>query len=79
MCFGGGGGAPVMPAVVRETPIVDAAKATDEAAQKSATDKLSTSRRRRALSLLATGGAGDTAQPLTGAPVASAGKPTLGA
>lgn len=66
------------PTVVRESPAADAAKAAADAEAKASADKLDTRRRRKALSLLATGGQGDTSAPVTGMPSASAGKPTLG-
>lgn len=78
--FASGGAAPTPAApVVREDPKAAAAVQADTAAQTAQADKLATSRRRRAVSLLATGGSGDLANPVTGAPVATAGKPTLGA
>lgn len=77
MCFKeifGGGGSP--PTVVRESPIADQAKIDAEAAAKASQEKLQRRRRLRASSLLATGGAGDTAVTASGTPAA---KPTLGA
>lgn len=78
MCglFGGGGSTPT---IVRETPEADAAKAAADATAKAGMDKLETKRRRKAASLLATGGQGDTTAPATGMPSAAASKPTLGA
>jgi hypothetical protein len=67
------------PVVVASNPAADAKAAEAKAAQTAAADKLATNRRRRAASLLATGGAGDPTQPMTAAPAATAGKPTLGA
>jgi hypothetical protein len=66
------------PAVVRESPKADAVAAETDAAQKAATTKLATQRRRRGLSLLASGSGGDTSSPMTATP-AAVGKPTLGA
>lgn len=66
------------PAVV--TAAESSAESVDAAAKaKASADLLNTKRRRRAASLLATGGQGDNTQPLTATPAASAGKQTLGA
>lgn len=79
MCFGSS--QPMMPApvVVRENPAAEQAR-IEAAAASTAAQKTNARRQRvRANSLLAQGGAGDTSSPLTGQPMAVAGKATLGA
>ena len=72
----GGGDKP--PPVVQSSPVADQGKADSEASGKSAQAKTQRRRMARASSLLATGGTGDMASPVTGLPSAQS-KPTLGA
>jgi hypothetical protein len=67
------------PQVVQSSPLADQAKIDAAASAKAAQDKTQLRRRLRASSLLATGGQGDTLDPVTGQPSAIAGKSTLGA
>ena len=71
-----GGGGSETPTVIRESPVADQAKIETDAAAKAGQDRTVRRRRLRASSLLATGGQGDTATPVTGSATA---KPTLGA
>lgn len=64
--FGSDSAPAATPEPVREDPKAAADKATADAAQKTQTEKLA--KRRRAVSLLATGGEGDTSQPTIGVP-----------
>ncbi len=64
------------PTVVRESPLADQAKLDAAAAAKAAAENTARKRRLRASSLLATGGAGDATNVVTGQTMA---KPTLGA
>jgi hypothetical protein len=73
VCFGGGGGTP---AVVQPTPIADDSKARDKAGQ----DAIAARKRRKQLSLIASGAQGDaTGNGLGSTPTLTAGKTTLGA
>lgn len=60
-------------------PLKDMENASASAAAAGISDRIKRRRALRAQSLLATGGPGDTSNPVTGAPSATAGKATLGA
>lgn len=61
-----------------ESPEAAAARAADKANQDAVKSRLSTQRRRRALSLLAAGAEGDAKAPSTSRPAAGGGKQQLG-
>lgn len=66
------------PQVVRESPAADAAAADADARAKASTEKLESKRRKKASSLLATGGQGDLSAPATSMPSAAGAKANLG-
>lgn len=70
MCFESILGGGKTPPVVQQSPLADQAKIDAEAAGKAAQAKSARRARIRASSLLATSGAGDTTQPVTGQPIA---------
>lgn len=78
MLGGGKGGGGSQPQVVSQSPLKDQAAIDAEALTKSAQARADRKRRVRASSLLATGGAGDTTDVVTGQPTAIAAKSTLG-
>lgn len=78
MCFQGLFGGGKTPPVVQSSPLADQAKIDAEAAAKAAQARTDRKRRVRASSLLATSGAGDTSDVVTGQPSAVSGKSTLG-
>lgn len=73
-----GGDKSSTPPVVYQSPKADQDAIDAKAAGDAAQDRTRRRRAMRSSSLLATGGAGDLSNPVTGSPMAS-GKPTLGA
>lgn len=70
--------APKTPDVVAQSPLADQGAIDAEARAKAGQARSDRRRRIRASSLLATGGAGDTSDVVTGQPSAIGGKATLG-
>ena len=72
------GGGNKTPSVVQQSPLADQAGIDADARAKAGQARTDRKRRIRASSLLATGGGGDTTEPITGQPSAVGGKATLG-